>query len=207
MATAKSNGASFDKDGAVNNCAGDDGGVAPIVSEVGAELENLHLGGNPGCSSAVTHDDDFSLQKGTYRKLLSIKRQLMVNMKYLNDKLQNMKKSELTNFNEIESSYNEFQVRLSNITDCELVSELYEGTADFYEKCCLSYDNYKNRTSDSNSKAKYGFDVLDATDSVSQTTEQVSLTSSSARTHQIKLDCQRAELRAMYDLEKGKAKT
>ena len=79
MAIAKSNGASFDKDGAVNNCAGDNGGVAPIVSEVGAELKNLHLVGNPGCSSAATHDDALSLQKGTYRKLLTVKRQFMVN--------------------------------------------------------------------------------------------------------------------------------
>ena len=145
MATAKSNGASFDKDEAVNNCAGDNGGVAPIVSEVGTKLENLHLGGNPGCSSAVTHDDDFSLQKGTYRKQLTVKRKLMVNMKYLNDKLQSVKKSELiyvtSIFNKIESLYNEFQVGLNNIT-----------------------------------------------------------------AHQIELDCQRAELRAMYDLEKGKAK-
>ena len=118
MATAKSNGASFDKDEAVNNCAGDNSGVAPIVSEVGTKLENLHLGGNPGCSSAVTHDDDFSLQKGTYRKQLTIKRQLMVNMKYLNDKLQSVKKSELiyvtSIFNKIESLYNEFQVGLNN---------------------------------------------------------------------------------------------
>ena len=49
----------------------------------------------------------------------------MVNMKYLNDKLQSVKKSELTNvtsnFNGIASLYNEFQVRLNNITDSELV--------------------------------------------------------------------------------------
>ena len=70
-------------------------------------------------------------------------------------------------------------------------------TADLYEKCCLSYDKYKNRTTDSNSKINYGFDMLDATDKFSQTTEQVSLTSSRARAHQIELDCQRAELRAM----------
>ena len=54
----------------------------------------------------------------------------MVNMN-LNDKLQSVKKSELTNvtfnFNGIASLYNEFQVRLNNITDSELVSELYEG--------------------------------------------------------------------------------
>ena len=48
----------------------------------------------------------------------------MVNMN-LNDKLQSVKKSELTNvtsnFNGIESLYNEFQVRLNNIADSELV--------------------------------------------------------------------------------------
>ena len=37
--------------------------VAPIVSEVGAELENLYLGWNPGCSSAATHDDALFLFK------------------------------------------------------------------------------------------------------------------------------------------------
>ena len=97
-------------------------------------------------------------------------------------------------------------MNLKLITDSELVSELYEGTANLYEKCCLSYDNYKNRTSDSNSKIDYGLHMLDATDSVFQTTKHVSLTSSRARAHQIKLDCQRAELQAMYDLEKGKTK-
>ena len=138
-------------------------------------MKNLYLGGNPCCSSAVIHDDDFSLQKSTYRKLLTVKRQVIVNMKYLNNKLQNVKKSELINvtssFNEIESSFNKFQVKLNNITDSKLVRELYEGTADLYEKCCLSYDKYKSRTSDSNSKIDYGLDMFDATDSVSQTTE------------------------------------
>ena len=85
-----------------------------MVLEVGTELENLYLGEDPGCSFAVAHGDDLSLQKGSYRKLLTVKRQLMVNMKYLHDKLPSVKKSELinvtSNFNEIESSYNEFKV-------------------------------------------------------------------------------------------------
>ena len=73
MATAKSNGALFDKDGAVNNCAGDNGSVDPVATEVGSELENLHLGGSPGFFFAITHGDYSSFQKGTYRKLLTVK--------------------------------------------------------------------------------------------------------------------------------------
>ena len=45
--------------------------------------------------------------------LSSVKRQLMVKFKHLNDKLQSVKKSELANipseFNEVESFFNEFK--------------------------------------------------------------------------------------------------
>ena len=204
--SVKNNGNLVDNDGAVKDCAGGDFNVAP-------ELENLHLGGNHGVTSANTQDDDSSLQKGAYRKLLTAKRQLMINMKYLNDKLRSVKKSELinvtSNFKEIESSYNEFKAKLNDLTDSEFVSELYEGTADLYEKCCLAYEKCKNNTSESNLsnlRVDYGLDMLEATDSASQTTELVSWTSSKIRAHQIELECQRAELQAMCDLEKEKAK-
>ena len=87
----------------------------------------------------MTLGDDFSLQKGTHRKLLTVNRQLMVNIKYLNNKLQTVKKLEVINitshFNQIEFLFNEFKIELNNITDFELVSEL--GTADLYKKCCF----------------------------------------------------------------------
>ena len=47
--------------------------------------------------------------------------------------------------------------------------------------------------------------MLDTTDSASQTAERVSVTSSRVCAQQIELECQRAELRAMCDLEKKQA--
>ena len=93
---------------------------------------------------------------------------------------------------------------LSGITDHEIASELYEGIADVYERCCLLYDKFRSRINES--KLDYDLDMLHTTDSASQIAEHVSVTSSRARVQQIELECQRAELRAMCDLEKEQAK-
>ena len=70
----------------------------------------------------------------------------------MNDKLQSVKKSELANitseFNEVQSFFNEFKVMLSGITDYEIASEFYEGIADVYERCYLLYDKFRSRSNE-----------------------------------------------------------
>ena len=93
---------------------------------------------------------------------------------------------------------------LSGITDHEIASELYEGIADVEVKCCLLYDKFRSRSCES--KLDYIHDMLDTADSASQMAKHFSVTSSRVSAQQIELECQRAELRAMCDLEKEQAK-
>ena len=126
----------------------------------------------------------------------------------MNDELQSVKKSESANitseFNEVESFFNEFKVMLSGTTDHEVASELHKGIADVYERCCLLYDKFRSRSNES--KLDYDLDMLATTDSASHMAEHVSVTSSRVRAQQIELESQRTELRAMCYLEKEQAK-
>ena len=102
MAFAKDNGGFVDNDEVGVSCEGDNCNDVPVNDEPIVEIENLHLGGT---TTSKPQAGDLSVpEKTNFRKLLTIKRQLMVKFKHLNDKLQSVKKSELAN---ITSEFNE----------------------------------------------------------------------------------------------------
>ena len=145
--------------------------------------------------------------EGTYRKLLSQKRRLVVELKQLCDKLRCAQKLEsdtlLSEFDQIQTNYIEFKDNLDRLNDSELVSELIDGIADLYERCCGLNEDMKSTFF--NDPKEGGVDELDPSDSASQI-ECCSSTSSQFYARQIELKCKRSEMEARRELELAKTK-
>ena len=146
--------------------------------------------------------------EGTYRKLLSQKRRLVVELEQLWDKLRCAQKLEcdtlLSEFDQIQTNYNEFKDNLDRLNDSELVSELIDGIADLYERCCGLNEEMKSIFF--NDPKEGGVDELDPSDSASQI-ECCSSASSQFCARQIELKCKRSEMEARRELELAKTKT
>ena len=145
--------------------------------------------------------------EGTYRKLLSQKRRLVVELKQLCDKLRCAQKLEsdtlLSEFDQIQTNYIEFKDNLDRLNDSELVSELIDGIADLYERCCGLNEDMKSTFF--NDPKEGGGDELNPSDSASQI-ECCSSTSSQFYARQIELKCKRSEMEARRELELAKTK-
>ena len=145
--------------------------------------------------------------EGTYRKLLSQKRRLVVELKQLCDKLRCAQKLEsdtlLSEFDQIQINYIEFKDNLDRLKDSELVSELLDWIADLYERCCGLNEDMKSTFF--NDPKEGGGDELNPSDSASQI-ECCSSTSSQFYARQIELKCKRSEMEARRELELAKTK-
>ena len=145
--------------------------------------------------------------EGTHRKLLSQKRRLVVELKQLCDKLRCAQKLEsdtlLYEFDQIQTNYIEFKDNLDRLNDFELVSELIDGIADLYERCCGLNEEMKSTFF--NDPKEGGVDELNPSDSASQI-ECCSSTSSQFYARQIELKCKRSEMEARRELELAKTK-
>ena len=83
----------------------------------------------------------FSPWESTYRKLLSQKRRLVVELKQLCDKLRCAQKLEsdalLSEFDQIQTNYNESKVNVDRSNDSELISELIDGVQFFMKNVAV----------------------------------------------------------------------
>ena len=145
--------------------------------------------------------------EGTYRKLLSQKRRLVVELKQLCDKLRCAQKLEsdtlLSEFDQIQTNYIKFKDNLDRLNDSELVSELIDGIADLYERCCGLNEDMKSTFF--NDPKEGGGDGLNPSDSASQI-ECCGSTSSQFYARQIELKCKRSEMETRRELELAKTK-
>ena len=152
--------------------------------------------------------------EGAFRKLLTNKRRLMVEMKQLCDKLRGAKISDsnslMCKLNEIRTLCEEFKNMTRGFSEPVEIAELVNEIVNQYERCSYLIDKmvvnlFKN--ADENDEG-----VVEPADSVSQVGTEtdswatVSSRGSSASVRQIEFKRKRAELAAMRDLEQAKAK-
>ena len=109
----------------------------------------------------------------------------------------------LSEFDQIQTNYIEFKDNLDRLNDSELVSELIDGIADLYERCCGLNEEMKSTFF--NGPKEGGVDELNPSDSASQI-ECCSSTSSQFYARQIELKCKRSEMEARRELELAKTK-
>ena len=114
-------------------------------------------------------------------------------------------------FTDIKISYDDYTIKLKNISDSEGIFNMTDSIINQFQKCFNSYESAKQRCygqfSEESSVAIEGDRGVDLepSDSVSQVTECHSIASSKAMARQIELDRKRAERKAHYDLAKAKA--
>ena len=109
----------------------------------------------------------------------------------------------LFEFDQSQTNYIEFKDNLDRLNDSELVSELIDGIADLYGRCCGLNEEMKSTFF--NDPKEGGVDELNPSDSASQI-ECCSSISSQFYARQIELKCKRSEMEARRELELAKTK-
>ena len=161
-------------------------------------------------ATASTSIPRSSMDKISY-KLLSKRRRLVNAIKHLRDDLSGV--SSLVSFNKIAPefhnfvrSYSEFRFEVDKVTDLAHVGKLICGLAADYENLCSSFKDLESRFVGSSARDEDDVAVK-ASDSVSQASLGRTISSSkSSAARRIELECKRASLLAIRDLEKAKAK-
>ena len=191
-----------------NKC---DGGDRENIS--GLEVESHQtLGGL--VSDELTRTNSQHMGEGDFRKLLTNKRRLMVEMKQLFDKLRGAKISDsnslMCKLDEIKTLCEEFKNMTRGFSEPVEIAELVNEIDNQYERCSNLIDKMVVNlfgNADENDEGE-----VEPTDSVSQVGTEtdswatVPSRGSSASVRQIELKRKRAELAAMRDLEQAKAK-
>ena len=161
-------------------------------------------------ATASTSIPRSSMHKISY-KLLSTRHRLVNAIKHLRDDLSGV--SSLVSFNKIAPefhnfvrSYSEFRSEVDKVTDLAHVGELICGLAADYENLCSSFKDLESHFVGSSARDEDDVAVK-ASDSVSQASlGRTSSSSKSSAARRIELECKRASLLAIRDLEKAKAK-
>ena len=167
------------------------------------------------CSHSIS-DISMPVWEGAFRKLLTNKRLLMMNMKRLSTKLRNAKTTDssalISKFEEIKTLYDEFKKTISAISDPAEINELTDGVANQYEQCVNLVDKlmskfFNNPTNVEENDA----DEVEPSGSVSQVGTETAAswitasTSASASVRLIEVKRKRAELLAKRELELARA--
>ena len=162
------------------------------------------------------------------RKMLTVRRRLLVDIKSLNNALKSccnyQKLSEqISKCVDLRLAYSKFRESLDDITDPEWICELTDGVCDEFNKCMDLFDKleseYLVEASKPSVSKSYGDgkfnekDIIDSdvepTDSVSQVSAGVSnfsRVSNRSTMRQIEIDKKRADLKISYELQKQKTK-
>ena len=161
-------------------------------------------------ATASTSIPRSSMDKISY-KLLSNRRRLVNTIKHLRDDLSGV--SSLVSFKKIApefhnfvKSYWEFRSEVDEVIDLAHVGELICDLAADYENLCSSFKDLESRFVGSSARDEDDVAVK-ASDSVSQASlGRTSSSSKSSAARRMELECKRASLLAICDLEKSKAK-
>ena len=156
-------------------------------------------------------DTALQKEKGTNYFVLRIRNNGIKWVKHLRDDLSGV--SSLVSFNKIAPefhnfvrSYSEFRSEVDKVTDLAHVGEFICDLAADYENLCSSFKDLESRFIGSSARDEDDVAVK-ASDSVSQASlGRTSSSSKSFAARRIELECKRASLLAIRDLEKAKAK-
>ena len=162
------------------------------------------------------------------RKMLTVRRRLLVDIKSLNNALKSccnyQKLSEqISKCNDLRLAYSKFRESLDDITDPEWICELTDGICNKFNKCMDLFDKlereYLVEASKPSVSKSYGDgkfnekDIIDSdvepTDSVSQVSAGVSnfsIVSNRSAMRQIEIDKKRADLKISHELQVQKTK-
>ena len=180
-------------------------------------FESHHASGGLAleCSHSIS-DTSMPLREAAFRKLLTNKRLLMVNMKQFSTKLRSAETTDssalISKVEEIKTFYDEFNKMISAISDPAEINELTHGVANQYEQCVNLVDKlmsnfFNNPTNVEENDA----DEVEPSDSVSQVGTETAAkwitasTSASASVRRIDVKRKRAELLAKRELELARA--
>ena len=197
------------KGGTKEFCNGLDTTVAAVTLTSNERTTSFTLAEQSTATSSTSIPRS-SMDKISY-KLLSTRRRLVNAIKHWRDDLSGV--SSLVSFNKIAPefhnfvrSYSEFRSEVDKVTDLAHVGELICGLAADYENLCSSFKDLESRFVGSSARDEDDVAVK-ASDSVSQASlGRTSSSSKSSAARRIELECKRAGLLAIRDLEKAKAK-
>ena len=197
------------KGGTKELCDGLEPTVAPVTLTSNERTTSFTLA-EQSTATASTSITRSSMDKISY-KLLSNRRKLVNAIKHLRDDLSGV--SSLVSFNKIApefhnfvKSYSEFRSEVDKVTDLAHVGELICDLAADYDNLCSSFKDLESPFVGSFARDEDDV-VVKASDSVSQASlGKTSSSSRSSAARRIKLECKRASLLAIRDLEKSKAK-
>ena len=189
------------KDGTKELCDGLEPTVAAVTLTSNERTTSFTLGEQSTalCKNKVSY------------KLLSNRRRLVNAIKHLRDDLSGV--SSLVSFNKIApefhnfvKSYSEFRFEVDKVIDLAHVGELISDLAADYENLCSNLKDLESRFVGPSARDEDDVAVK-ASDSVSQASlGRTSSSSRSSAARRIELECKRASLLAIRDLEKSKAK-
>ena len=170
------------------------------------EVGSLLTAPSDGLNTGSTRSSNFNALVGPgdlQRKLLTIRRKLMLDMKrFLSfSEPKNVSESDLgaLQFAYIREAYDNFREGLNSISDTETLKQLSENISDQFEKCQKVYHGRVSTNASSDE------DELAPSDSISQVTTRLSGASkTSSVLKRIELDRKRAELQNLKDLAEAK---
>ena len=120
-----------------------------------ADYDNWKMSDGPTQSLPLANNASPSVQDKLYRKLLTAKRLLVVNLKHLKNELEWAKGNDLdglaTEFREIKKSFADYKTRVNdNICEPEINSQLLSDEEDLFNRCLqLHYGTMSDELCDS----------------------------------------------------------